>query len=92
MQVVGLGVCLVYVAVIAIKASLTLVDSVILIAIYGGYLFVLQRGPSEDHEEIDDLGAIPKAIVLARRPVRIAAIAGLFLGGGALIYFLASPF
>lgn len=91
-QVVGLGFCLVYVAVIAIKASLTIIDSIVLIAIYGGYLWILRRGPVEGHEEIDDLAAVPKAIVLARRPVRIAAIAGLFLCGGTLIYFLAEPF
>jgi len=91
-QIVGLAACLVYVSVIAIKASLTLLDSVILIAIYGGYLWVLRQGPPEDREGIEDLGAIPKAIALARRPLRIAAIAGLFLGGGALIYFLTEPF
>jgi cation:H+ antiporter len=91
-QVVGLTACLVYVSIIAIKASLTIVDSLILIAIYGVYLGFLQRGPAGDHEDIEDLAAIPKAIVRARRPVRIAAIAALFLGGGALIYFLAEPF
>ena len=91
-QIVGLAACLVYVSVIAVKASLTVIDSVILIAIYSGYLWVLRHGPSEDREEIDDLAAVPKAIVLARRPARIAAIAGLFLGGGALIYFLTEPF
>jgi cation:H+ antiporter len=91
-QVVGLGACLIYVTVIACKASLTVLDSALLIAIYAGYLWILRHGRTEDHEEIEDLGAIPKAIVLARRPVRIAAIAGLFLGGGSLIYFLAEPF
>ena len=91
-QVVGLAGCLVYVSVIAIKASLTVFDSLILLAIYSGYLWFLQQGPAGDHEDIEDLAAIPKAIVRARRPVRIAAIAGLFLGGGLLIYFLAEPF
>ena len=91
-QIVGLAACLIYVSAIAIKASLTAIDSVILIAIYSAYLWLSQHGPPEDCEEIEDLGAIPKAIVLARRPVRIAAIAGLFLGGGALIYFLTQPF
>ena len=91
-QVVGLGACLIYVAVIAWKASLTVIDGAVLIAIYGGYLWILRHGHTEDHEEIDDLGAIPKAIVLAPRRLRIAAIAALFLGGGALIYFVAEPF
>src|ERR1051325_1798649 len=91
-QVVGLAGCLVYVGFIAWKASLTVVDAVILVAIYGGYLWMLRHGHTEDHEQIEDLAAIPKAIVLARRPVRIAGIAALFLGGGMLIYFLAEPF
>src|SRR2546423_205605 len=38
-QVVGLGGCLIYVAVIAWKASLTVVDCVVLTAIYGVYLW-----------------------------------------------------
>jgi cation:H+ antiporter len=91
-QVVGLAACLVYVSVIAIKATLTVIDSVVLIAIYGGYLWILRHGQAEDHEEMEDLGAVPKAIVLAQPAVRIAAIAILFLGGGTLIYFVAEPF
>lgn len=91
-QVVGLAACLVYVAVIAWKGSLTVIDTAVLIAIYAGYLWILRHGHTEDHEAIEDLEAIPKAIVLAPRPWRIAAIAALFLGGGALIYFLSEPF
>jgi len=91
-QVVGLGGCLIYVAVIAWNASLTVVDGIVLTAIYGGYLWLLQHGKTEDHESIEDLGAIPKAIVRSPRRIRIAAITGLFLGGGALIYFLAERF
>jgi cation:H+ antiporter len=91
-QVIGLGACMVYVLLVALKASLTIYDSVVLVGVYGAYLWILRQGPSEDQENIDDLGAIPKAIVLASRPVRIACIAGLFLGGGMLIYFLAHPF
>ena len=91
-QVVGLGACLIYVTFIAWKASLTIFDGGVLIAIYAGYLLVVRKGRTEDCEQIDDLGAIPKAIVLARRPLRIAAIAALFLGGGALIYFVSEPF
>jgi cation:H+ antiporter len=91
-QVVGLGACLVYVAVIAWKASLTWIDGVILAVIYGGYLWILRHGHTEDHDEVEELGAIERAIVLAPRPIRIAAIAGLFLGGGGLIFYMAEPF
>src|SRR5207302_2668595 len=38
------------------------------------------------------LELIPRSIVKARRPIRVGAIALLFLGGGGLIYFLAEPF
>jgi cation:H+ antiporter len=91
-QVIGLGACLVYVIVIAIKASITVIDAAVLIAIYVGYLWILRHGPPEDHEGIEDLGRIPKAIVTAPRRIRIAAITSLFVAGGALIYFLAEPF
>jgi len=91
-QVVGLAACLVYVAVIAWKGSLTVIDSGVLIFIYAGYLWLLRHGHAEDREEIDELEAIPRAIVLAPRRIRIAAILGLFLGGGTLIFFLAEPF
>jgi cation:H+ antiporter len=64
----------------------------VLIGIYTGYLLVLRRMPPENSERIEELERIPRSIVQARRPVRIALIAGLFLGGGALIYFTAEPF
>src|SRR5581483_10920982 len=48
--------------------------------------------PAMESESIDDLERIPRAIVTARRPVRISMIAGLFLVGGGIIYFAAEPF
>ena len=63
-----------------------------LIAIYVAYLALLSRMPPLHEEGIEDLERIPRSIVLAPRPVRIGAIAGLFLAGGAIIYFLAEPF
>jgi cation:H+ antiporter len=81
-----------YAAVIWLKGTLNLLDAGILIAIYAAYLIVLQRMPPEKAEGIEDLEFIPRTIVKARRPVRIGVIAGLFLTGGALIYFTAEPF
>jgi cation:H+ antiporter len=91
-QVIGLGACLVYVTVIAWKGSLNVLDAIILVAIYGGYLWILRHGHSVDHEEMDELGRIPKAVVMAPRGIRIAAIAALFLVGVALIYGVSDPF
>jgi len=91
-EVMGLLACMAYVAVIWGKGYLDLIDALVLIAIYVAYLLVLRRMPPESSEGIEDLERIPRSIVQARRPVRIALIAGLFIGGGALIYFTAEPF
>jgi cation:H+ antiporter len=89
---VGVILCLAYVAVIAWKGSLGLIDAAVLLAIYTAYLILLQKLPAESHEDIADLERIPRAVVTARRPVRIFAIAALFLVGGGLIAFVADPF
>jgi len=91
-EVMALLVALLYIPVIAIKGSLTVYDGAILIAIYGAYLLILGKLPSEDHETIEDLEIIPRTIVKARRSRRIFAIGALFAVGGALIYFSAEPF
>lgn len=91
-EVVALMVPLLYVPVIAIKGTLTIYDGIVLIAIYAAYLIILSKLPSEDHETIEDLEIIPRTIVKARRSRRILAITGLFVAGGALIYFSAEPF
>ncbi len=91
-EVVGLLVCMAYAAVIWAKGTLNLIDAAVLIAIYVAYLLVLRRMPPEEAEAIDDLELIPRAIVKARRPVRNAAIALLFVSGGLIIYFMAEPF
>ena len=91
-EVVALIPPLLYAGVILIKSSVTVVDAGILILLYGAYLLILAKLPAEDPESIDDLEAVPRAIVTASRPKRIAAILGLFAAGGALIYFSAEPF
>ncbi len=91
-EVVGLFVPLVYAAVIWWKGALTVIDAAVLIAMYVAYLLVLRRMPPEEAEGIEDLERIPRAIVTAPRRLRIAAIMGLFAGGGALIYYRAEPF
>jgi cation:H+ antiporter len=91
-EVIGLLVPLLYIPVIAIKGSLTVFDAVVLIAMYVAYLWILGKLPSEDHEEMEDLESVPRAIVLAPRRNRILAIGLLFFAGGALIYYSAEPF
>ncbi len=91
-EVVGLLVPLIYIAVISAKGTLTVVDAAVLIAIYAAYLMVLTKLPPEKAESIEELEVVPRTIVKSRRPVRIAVIASLFIGGALLIRMSAEPF
>jgi cation:H+ antiporter len=91
-EVMGLLAPLIYIAFVWWKRSLDLWDAGVLILIYVAYIGVLSRMPPQHHEGIEDLDRIPRAVVKARRPIRNAAIFGLFLVGGGIIYFVAEPF
>ena len=91
-EVVGLFVPLVYIAVIWWKASLNVFDAVVLVAIYIAYLFVLSKMPPEEEEGIENLERVPRYIVTSPPNRRKALIVGLFIAGGLLIYFTAEPF
>jgi cation:H+ antiporter len=91
-QIVAVLVCLAYITVLCIKNSLTVLDGALLLAIYACYLLLLRKLPAEDHEDIEDLGRIPKAVVKAPRSTRIVSILILFGLGGAIIFIAADPF
>jgi cation:H+ antiporter len=91
-EVMGLLPPLVYVSYICWKGTLGLWDAGILITIYVAYLVVLSRMPPEEAESLEDMERIPRAIVSSSRTMRNIWIAGLFVGGGLLIYYLAEPF
>jgi cation:H+ antiporter len=91
-EVVGLLAPLAYIAVVAVKATLTIFDAILLTLLYAAYLAILSRLPAEGHESVDELATIPRAIVKSPRAKRIALIALLFAAGAALIYFSAEPF
>jgi len=91
-EVVGLLVPIVYFALVWWKASLTVADGVVLTLLYLAYLFVVNRMPPKDHEEAEELDAVPRAIMGLRPGVRGAAIAATFVGGGVILYLVAHPF
>jgi len=91
-EIIGLVPPLAYFAWIIYKGTLDLVDSGVLLALYVGYLVVLQRIPPKEHEEIEDVAAVPRRILGLPGPARGFAILGLFLLGGVGIYFTAHPF
>ncbi len=91
-EVLALGLPIVYFLFIYWKATLTLVDAGVLLAIYILYLYVLNKLPPRDAEHIEDLEAIPRAVMrLPHRP-RVAAIVAFFVGGGVILYLAAEPF
>jgi cation:H+ antiporter len=75
------------------KGTLTLVDSAILGGAFFLYLWVLNRLPAEDEEEIDELLAPPRMLATTRpRAWRNLYILGIFALGGAAMWAVAEPF
>jgi cation:H+ antiporter len=91
-EVIGLLVPILYFFVIWWKATLTIWDSGILVLIYLVYLFVLNKMPPQDHEEADELDYVPRRVLGLRPGVRGAAIVGMFLLGGGILYVVTHPF
>lgn len=91
-EVIGLLVPLLYALFIWYKGSLDLIDAGVLILIYALYLIVLSKVPPQEHEAIEDLDRIPRAIVKAPPFWRKFWIFALFAGGGLVIYYCAEPF
>jgi cation:H+ antiporter len=91
-QIISLFAGIAYESLVWWKGSLNIFDGVVLIAIYAAYLWIMTRLPPEEAETLDEISGVPRAIVLASRPVRIAAIVGLFVVGGAAVFLVADPF
>jgi cation:H+ antiporter len=91
-QIVSLFVGIAYQMAVWWKRSLNIFDGIALIAIYTGYLWIMRRLPPQEAETLDEITGVPKAIVLASKPLRITAILGLFIVGGAAVFLVAEPF
>ena len=91
-EVVGLVPPLLYFVWIIVKGTMNLVDAGVLLALYVGYLVILNRIPPKQHEEIGDVAAVARAVVLLEARRRVVAILALFLVGGLLLYLTAEPF
>ena len=93
-EVVGLLPPLAYFVVVWAKASLSLVDAVFLVGTYVVYLTVLLRLPprAETAEQDEELPAVSRWALSFTGAGRWAAVVGLFVAGGAIIFFVAEPF
>jgi cation:H+ antiporter len=91
-EVLGLVPPLLYFIVIVLKRTISWVDAVVLIGLYAGYLVVLLRVPPHDVEQLSDAPAVSRWAVSRRGWRQKAAIGGLFVVGGVLLYLTAHPF
>jgi cation:H+ antiporter len=91
-EVIGLLPPLLYFVVILLKRSIAVGDAVVLLALYVAYLAVLLKVPPHAEEELDDAPVVSRWAVRLGGRRRVAAITGLFLGGGVLLYVTAAPF
>ena len=74
------------------KGSISLVDAGVLTALYVAYLAVLWRVPPKEEAGVEDVGAVPRAVLRLSTRLRWSAIISLFAAGGVLLYFTAHPF
>ncbi len=91
-EVVGLVPALVYFVFIILKGTLTLVDSGVLLGLYAAYLWLLQRLPPREFGESEDGELVPRIVLGFRPPWRALTIAALFVTGGLMLYYAATPF
>jgi cation:H+ antiporter len=91
-EVMGLLLPILYFFFVWWKATLTVWDGLVLTLIYLLYLFVLNKMPAHEQEGVDDLDYVPRKVMGLRPGLRGAAVTGLFLFGGAILYFVIHPF
>ena len=91
-EVAGLIPGLLYFVIILVKGTIGWIDAVILLVLYALYLVALLRHPPESGEQVDDAPAVARWAYRQPGWRRPAAIGGLFLVGGALLFFTAHPF
>jgi cation:H+ antiporter len=91
-QIVSLFAGIAYQMAVWWKGSLNIFDGMVLVSIYAAYLWIMTRLTPQEAETLDEISGVPKMIVQASKPLRIAAILGLFIVGGAAVFLVADPF
>jgi len=91
-EVVGIVPALLYFVVILVKGTIGWIDAVVLLGLYGAYLWVLFQHPPHAIENLEEAPAVSRWAYRQRGWRRPAAIGGLFALGGALLFITAHPF
>jgi cation:H+ antiporter len=76
-----------------LRGKLGLIDTVVLVVMFGGYLFLLSKLPSAEAEEVELLRGVPKWVMETKSRLfqRNFAIGAFLIGGGVLLV-AAEPF
>ncbi|MCU1244398.1 MAG: hypothetical protein JWN02_308 [Acidobacteria bacterium] len=93
-EIFGLLLPILYFVFIWWKGTLALWDAFPLMFSYFLYLWILWKIPPKEQSEesMENLDYIPRKVLALRPPLRGMAIMGLFVTGGAILYFTAHPF
>jgi cation:H+ antiporter len=93
-EVLGLLPPLAYFVIVWAKGNLSLIDAAVLTGTYVTYLWVLLRLPPREEmiEEVDEVPAVSRWALSHSGWKRWAAVGGLFVAGGAIIFLIAEPF
>jgi cation:H+ antiporter len=92
-EIVALTIPSMYSFVWVLRGGLGLLDTILLVGMFAGYLVMLSRLPPAEQEEIELLRGVPKLVMErgSRSAQRNFAIAA-FLVGGVVLYYAAEPF
>jgi cation:H+ antiporter len=83
-----LWVATLYSLTLPLKSSITLIDTVILVALFAGYTWRVSRAPAEEPHLVGPARYLGTFAVAARR----MSVVGLFLASGVVILLFAEPF
>jgi cation:H+ antiporter len=92
-EVVALTIPSLYSLVWVLRGGLGLFDTVVLVAMFVAYLWMLSRMPPAEEEEVELLRGIPKRVMdTGNRSLQRNFAIGAFLIGGLILFFSAEPF
>ena len=92
-EIVALTIPSVYSLVWVIRGGLGLLDTVVLVAMFVAYLWMLSRMPPAEESEVELLRGVPKRIMdTGNRTLQRNFAIGAFVVGGGVLFFSAEPF
>jgi cation:H+ antiporter len=92
-EVVAIFPPVIYFFFIIARGRLDLLDTVVLLGLYGMYLVLLLRMPPEEEDEsIEELPWVARAVLKRGKVGRVVGVVGIFLLGGAVLYLCVHPF